>query len=228
MAGDMAAHTFFITGTDTGVGKTVLTSLLVRQAQAMGTDVVALKPLCSGGREDAEQLHAAQAGRFALDAINPWHFRAPLTPLLAARREGKEVALRTVTPWLQTWRRKHALVLIEGAGGLLSPLGEGWDARALLVATRAVPLVVCPNRLGAVNQALLVFAALPKTVAASAKLVLMNPARPDAASRTNPALLVEMLGAERVHLLPHLPQWPWPPTRRLPARLAASLAGLLV
>ena len=77
----MAAKSFYITGTDTGVGKTVLTALLTRQLRAQGIAVAALKPICSGGREDAEALHSALDGELSLDTINPWHFRLPLAPL---------------------------------------------------------------------------------------------------------------------------------------------------
>jgi dethiobiotin synthetase len=89
----MKRTTFFITGTDTGVGKTVLTALLTRHLRERGVNAVALKPVCSGDRADARALHAASAGALTLDEINPWHFRAPMAPLLAARRERKRVAL---------------------------------------------------------------------------------------------------------------------------------------
>ncbi|MFM8358050.1 MAG: ATP-dependent dethiobiotin synthetase BioD, partial [Verrucomicrobiota bacterium] len=81
----------YVTGTDTGVGKTVLSVVLTRVLQAR-----AFKPLCSGGRADARQLRAAQKGRPPLDFINPWHFADPVTPLLAARREGRQVTREAV------------------------------------------------------------------------------------------------------------------------------------
>jgi dethiobiotin synthetase len=89
----MKRTTFFITGTDTGAGKTVLTALLARYLRERGVRTAALKPVCSGGRDDARVLRAASAGALALDKINPWHFRAPIAPLLAARREQKHVRL---------------------------------------------------------------------------------------------------------------------------------------
>ena len=78
---------FFITGTDTGAGKTVLTALLAAFLRGRGVKVAALKPICSGGRADATIIFTALGGRLTLDEINPWHFRAPIAPLLAARRE---------------------------------------------------------------------------------------------------------------------------------------------
>ena len=80
----MAQRIYFIIGTDTGVGKTVFTALLTRRLREKEVRVAALKPLCSGGREDARVLRAASGHVLSLDEINPWHFRAPLAPLLAA------------------------------------------------------------------------------------------------------------------------------------------------
>jgi len=200
----MSAGICFITGTDTGVGKTVLTVLLARRLRERGVEVRAVKPLCSGGRADARWLRRAQENELALDEVNPWHFRAPLAPRLAARREGARVRLKEVLAWLRPMRSCSDLLLIEGAGGLLSPLGEDFDARRLISALRARPLVVCPNRLGAVNQALLVVAALPPAAARVAQVVLVTQSKPDSSASGNRRLLNEMLGRRRVHLLPRL------------------------
>src|SRR5882672_12907659 len=105
----------FITGTDTGVGKTVLTSLLARHLRERGVAVAALKPICSGGRADARALHASLDGALTLDEINPWHFRAPLAPLLAARQEQKRVTLREVTSHVRAIASRCEVILIEGA-----------------------------------------------------------------------------------------------------------------
>jgi len=200
----MTRRTFFITGTDTGVGKTILTALLARHLRAKGTAAAAFKPVCTGGRDDARMLQAALGGSLTLDEINPWHFRAALAPLLAARKEGKPLHLAEVVAHAKTLSRRCETLLIEGAGGLLSPLGEGFDARDLLVALRATPIIVCPNRLGAVNQARLAIAALPSAVARRAPVVLVSTAFPDSASRTNLQLLAEFFDNKRLHSLPRL------------------------
>jgi dethiobiotin synthetase len=200
----MIGTTFFVTGTDTGVGKTVLTCLLVRHLRGSGLAVAALKPFCSGGRQDAAALRAALGGALQLDTINPWHFRAPLAPLLAARRAGARVRRAEVLAHLRRVRAEFEVTLIEGAGGLLSPLGEDFNARDLIAGLRATPLVVCPNRLGAINQALLVVAAFPRDAAKRVRIILMSPRRPDASSLTNSRMLAEILGPERVHNLPRL------------------------
>ena len=200
----MGSRILFITGTDTGVGKTVLTSLLTRHLRERGVAVAALKPICSGGRADARALHSSLDGALTIDEINPWHFRAPLAPLLAARREHRRVDLANVLAHVRSVQRRFDVVLVEGAGGLLSSLGEGFNARDLIIALRAVPIIVCPNRLGVVNHALLTVEALPRVVARRAPVVLMSPRRPGLASRTNPRLLAGMLGPDRVHEFPWL------------------------
>lgn len=200
----MAAQILFITGTDTGVGKTVFAALLTRHLRQQGVRAVALKPICTGDRDDARALRLAAGKVLALDEVNPWHFRAALAPLLAARKERKRVGLREVVAHVRHVGKPFDVIVVEGAGGLLSPLGEGFDSRDLIVALRAKPIVVCPNRLGAVNQALLVLNALPRAVAARALVVLVSPRKSDPASRTNPKLLAEILGARRVLVLPWL------------------------
>jgi len=198
----MKQDIFFITGTDTGVGKTVLTALLVRYLRERGVKVAALKPVCSGGRDDARVLQTALNGTLTLNEINPWHFRAPIAPLLAARRERKSVKLSQALAHVRAVRRRFDVLLVEGAGGLLSPLGEDFDSRDLLVALRATPWVVCPNRLGAVNQVLLTLKALPRSAAARARVVLISPLKPDVSAKTNAGLLAECFDEKRIFLLP--------------------------
>ena len=101
-------------------------------------------------------------------------------------------------------RRRFDGLLIEGAGGLLSPLGEDADARDLIAALRAIPIIVGPNQLGVINHLRLTLAALPPATRARAIVVLMAPETPDAATRTNAALLAEYFDANRIVGLPWL------------------------
>jgi len=200
----MRSRILFITGTDTSVGKTLLTSLLARHLRERCVAVAALKPICSGGRADARALHFFLDGALTLDEINPWHFRAPLAPLLAARREHRRVDLANVLAHVRQIQRRFDVVLVEGAGGLLSPLGDDFNSRHLILALRAIPIIVCPNRLGVVNHVLLTIEALPRVIARHAQVVLMSPRRSDLAGRTNPRFLAAILGPDRVHELPWL------------------------
>jgi dethiobiotin synthetase len=197
-------RTLFITGTDTGVGKTVLTALLARFLRGSGINVAALKPVCSGNRADARKIFAALDGALPLDEINPWHFRSPVAPLLAARLEKKSVKLSQVLAHIRATRKRFYVLLVEGAGGLLSPLGENFNSRDLILALRAVPLIVAQNKLGAVNHVLLTLEALPKSVRPKAKIILMSPPKPDAATASNATLLAQFVSPEKIIALPWL------------------------
>jgi dethiobiotin synthetase len=194
----------FVTATDTGAGKTVLSSLLVQYLRDAARSVMAFKPLCSGGREDARALHAALGEAASLDEINPWHFQAPLAPVLAARREKKQVTLAQVLRHIQARRQNYETILVEGAGGLLSPLGRRFDSRDLIVALRARPLVVVPNKLGVVNHLLLTLAALSPAIRSRARIILMSPPKTDLAAAANLGLIREVLPDHPVYVFPWL------------------------
>lgn len=193
-----SARILFVTGTDTSVGKTVFAARTTRSLREQGFHVAALKPICSGGRADARKLYQAAGKVLSLAEVNPWHFRAALAPLLAARQEKKRLRLRTVVAHIQRIAKRFQVVIVEGAGGLLSPLGEDFSSRDLIQALNAEAIVVCPNQLGAVNQVRLVLEALPRVTARRARVVLVNPAQPDAASATNAAMLAEFLDPNRL------------------------------
>src|ERR1700733_3565300 len=205
---------FFITGTDTGVGKTVLTALLVKFLREQNVNATALKPISSGNRDDARKFFAAMNGlkvqspkpkaqSLSLNEINPWHFRTPVAPLLAARRENKKVKLSEVVARVRAMQKRFDVLFVEGAGGLLSPLGENFNSRDLILALHAKPIVVTQNKLGAINQILLTFEALPKNFRAKAKFVLMSPARLDASTNSNAQLLLKWISPRRIFQLPH-------------------------
>jgi dethiobiotin synthetase len=200
-----SSHILFITGTDTGVGKTVFATLTTVYLRQNGFRAAALKPLCSGGRDDARTLRAAAGKVLSLDEVNPWYFRAPLAPVLAARKEKKRVRLREVVAYIRRIAKRFEVVVVEGAGGLLSPLGENFDSRDLIKALGATPIIVCPNKLGAVNQVRLVLESLSPDVKRDARIVLVNPKKLDAASRTNLALLREFVETHRLRVLPWMP-----------------------
>jgi dethiobiotin synthetase len=197
-------QTLFITGTDTDAGKTVLTALLVKFLRKRGLNAAALKPVCSGTRTDARALHAAMNGALTLDEINPWHFRASIAPLLAARKENRRVNLSQVLAHTRAMQKSFDVVLVEGAGGLLSPLGENFNSRDLTLALRAIPTIVAQNKIGVVNHVLLTLEALPENFRRKAKVVLMSPPKPDASAKTNANLLAGFFDAKRIFSLPWL------------------------
>lgn len=203
LSGFMAAvkQIFFITGTDTGVGKTMFTVLLLKFLRQEGAKAGALKPICSGGRDDARKILAVMRGTLSLDEINPWHFRAAIAPSLAARQEKKVVKLAPVVTHIRRMQKRFDILLVEGAGGLLSPLGENFNSRDLIVALDVMPFIVAPNRLGVVNSVLLTLEALPKKLQAKARVVLMPQPKPDISARSNGALIAEFFDAKRIFVV---------------------------
>jgi dethiobiotin synthetase len=150
----------FVTATDTGVGKTVVTAGLARAFRAHGWATGVAKPVQSGNLADDPAGDAMLLRRWAgLDEspaeICPYAFRAPLAPLIAARLEGRSVELDAVVEAVHRLAARHDLVLVEGAGGLLVPVGEDRTI-ADLAARLALPLLVVGRAgLGTVNHTLL-------------------------------------------------------------------------
>ncbi len=153
----------FITGTDTNVGKTYVGALIARALKAAGRRVGVYKPVASGCHregdrlisDDALLLWCAAGEPGELDRVCPQCFQAPLAPHLAARAEGKEIDRKLLRDGLDYWRARSDIVLVEGAGGLLSPLGDK-EYVADLARDFGFPLVVVArNALGTINHTLL-------------------------------------------------------------------------
>jgi dethiobiotin synthetase len=152
----------FVTGTNTGVGKTYVTACLARTLRQRGVRVGVYKPVASGcvlheGQwisEDAIALWEA-AGRIGTwQAVCPQRFAAPLAPPLAAAAEGSAVDPALLRSGLQYWLQHADLVLVEGAGGLMSPVTDHEFVADLAYDFGFPLLVVAPNTLGVINQTL--------------------------------------------------------------------------
>lgn len=152
----------FITGTSTEVGKTFVGALIARALVNAGHRVGVYKPAASGCRregnslvaDDAVALWEAAGKPGTLDAVCPQRFAAPLAPHLAARAEGKQLDVDLLREGLTRWHDRCDIVVVEGAGGLMSPLGDE-EYVADLACDFGYPLVVvAANRLGVINQTL--------------------------------------------------------------------------
>lgn len=141
-----------------------------------------------------------------MGVVNPWHFRAALAPPLAARREGVRVELDAVVAHVRSCVVPGRGLIVEGAGGLFSPLGEGFDSRDVIRALRAIPVVVAANRLGAVHQVRAVLAGLPRWQRERAVVVLSG-AKKGAAAASNGVLLGEFEPGLSLVELPWVGGW---------------------
>lgn len=199
----MAAKIIFITGTDTCVGKTMVTGLLLSHLRGDGCHALAMKPFCSGGPEDVEILSALQNNELKPREMNPFYYAEPLAPLVAARRRRRSVRIGEVIKRIQAISRRCDYLLIEGAGGLLTPLGEGFAALELIKETGETVICVAPNKLGAINQSMLAVRSLERIEGQNFKLVLMDPQRRDVSARDNAKVLRELIAPASVYEIPH-------------------------
>jgi dethiobiotin synthetase len=205
----------FITGTDTGVGKTFATALLLRHLRAGGADCVGFKPICCGSRDDAEKLLAASGGDgsgVTLNEVNPVWLRTPAAPLTAAMIEGRMIDLAAVRESFALLRARHrGGVLVEGVGGWLVPITREYSVADLAVELDLPVIVVVKNRLGALNHAALTVRAIQHRGLRCAGLIfndgatVSGPVTSDAeideaeaaesiARTTNPAVCEDLLG----------------------------------
>lgn len=199
------AEVVCVLGSDTGVGKTTITRLLLRHAELMGLGVVALKPFSSGGREDAEALLGGQENKADLDLINPWHYDAPFAPLIAARMGGRAIPdMAEVVTWIDLHRQRNQLVLMEGVGGLLTPIAERFSMLDIIGAIGGRLVVVVRNRLGAINQARMCYVTSKQCHVAQGILVLSGLEDADSSARTNRAAIEEFCPQWTVLELPYV------------------------
>lgn len=194
MQNPSARRLIFITGTDTGVGKTLLTGLLVRHLRDSGCHALAMKPFCSGGRGDVDFLRAAQEKELTADEVNPFYFREPIAPLVAARKHRNAVRLPDVLRAISDVVRRCECLLIEGSGGLLVPLGEGYTVADLITKLNCEVIVVSRNKLGTINHTLLTVRALQHVGIKALRVVLMSGKKSDASNASNTRILAELLG----------------------------------
>ena len=156
-------HGFFVTGTDTGVGKTLVTCSLLRAFANRGIKAVGMKPVASGAaprghrlvHDDVEKLLAAGNVAAPREDVNPYCFDPPIAPHLAAARAGMRIELDRIEECFRALAARADVVIVEGVGGFRVPLGPGVDT-AELAARLALPLVLVVGlRLGCLNHALL-------------------------------------------------------------------------
>ena len=158
----MPTRGLFIAGTNTEVGKTHVAAMIARDLAASGRRVGVYKPAASGCREAAEGLIAddalalwqAASQPLTLEQVCPQRFLAPLAPPRAALAEGRRVDAQLLRTGLEPWLKASEIVIVEGAGGLMSPLSDV-DYNIDLAAELGLPLViVAANELGVINATL--------------------------------------------------------------------------
>lgn len=159
----MKPQSYFVTGTDTGVGKTLVSCAILRGFAAKGLRVAGMKPVAAGCRrmgdrlvsEDVEMLLAAGNLPLSPEMINPYAFEPPVAPHIAAAKAGMRISLPTLLERFRDLHEQSDVVIVEGVGGFRVPLNDNEDTADLAVAMELPVILVVGMRLGCINHALL-------------------------------------------------------------------------
>lgn len=156
---------YFVTGTDTNVGKTLISCALLYAFAAQGKRVVGMKPVAAGCDEegvnaDVKQLRAASNVLATLGQINPYNFIHPVAPHIAARNAGVRIELARILNSYHELAAQADVVIVEGVGGFKVPLNERQDSVELAVQLALPVILVVGMRLGCLNHALLTMGAM--------------------------------------------------------------------
>ncbi len=209
------AKGIFVTGTDTGVGKTVVAAALAGLLKAEGVDVGVMKPVQSGGvrengrliSEDARFLSKAAGVVDEPGLVNPYCLEPPLSPNVAARVSGVEIDPTAITTAFRELAGRHDLIVVEGAGGLLVPISDDFLIADLIVALGLPILVVARPNLGTINHTLLTIRCA-RHMGIKPIGTVINGYRDDAAGlaeRTSPDEIERLSGLPIIGILPYLP-----------------------
>jgi dethiobiotin synthetase len=211
VAAEKACPTVFITGTDTGVGKTLVAAALARHFSARGLRVGVMKPVETGVENplglgaDASLLRWAAGAQDADELISPYRFRPALAPSQAATAAGEQIDIDKIIKASQRLREGNDILLIEGAGGLMVPIRGGYLMADLARQLAAPLLTITHPRLGTLNHTLLTtFAARAMELELCGFIINRMPERPGDAEREAPHLLASLASADLLGVLPEV------------------------
>jgi dethiobiotin synthetase len=184
----------FITGTDTGVGKTHTAVQLLRLLRAAGTRCVGMKPICCGDRRDAQLLLAASSDGVTIDDINPVWLKTPAAPIVGSLMEQVNIDIEQILAAFHALQNGFEHVLVEGVGGWMVPIRPDYFVSDLAVEMKLPVLVVAQNRLGCLNHIALTVQSVISHKLCCAGIVLNGvPLPSDVAALTNADILKKIL-----------------------------------
>jgi dethiobiotin synthetase len=195
--------TIFLTGTDTGVGKTHTAVQLLRAGRAAGLRCAGMKPICCGDRDDAQQLLAASGEGLTIDEVNPIWLKTPAAPFSASLIEQVEIDEHQLIEKLRALEERFDSVVVEGVGGWLVPIRRDFFVADLAALMKLPVLVVAMNRLGCLNHTILTVRSVVAHGLVCAGVVLNSPEGvSDIASTTNADILRRILDVPILSSLP--------------------------
>jgi dethiobiotin synthetase len=178
----MSSRGLFITGTDTDVGKTYVGCLLVQSLVNRGLRLGVYKPVASGFRQwsgsDGDRLWQAARRPGAIEHVTPQLFSAPLAPPIAAKHEGRCVDKALILRGYEAIRSSHEYHIVEGAGGLLSPISDTWTNADLILRWGLPVVIVTAWKLGVVSQVLTTLVAC-RSLGIDVECVVLNACAPN-------------------------------------------------
>ena len=204
-------NAWFVTGTDTEIGKTFMTAALLHACRQAGYSAVGMKPIAAGadvmGRnDDVEQLLAASSLQLPYAHINPYLFEPAIAPHIAAAEAGVTIDFSKIRYEFSYLRNKADCVLVEGAGGYRVPLGEQQDTADLAEELNLPVILVVGMRLGCINHALLTADAIAASGLSLAGWVA-NDIQPQMSRRSeNISALRQRIAAPLLGEIPYLPE----------------------
>jgi len=211
----MKPRSVFVTGTDTGVGKTVVAAGLAALYRSMGVDVGVMKPVQSGGvwrdgslvSEDSAFLVAAAQADDCPSLVNPYCFEPAVSPHVAALLSGARVEAEVILGAYHKLAARHEVVIVEGAGGLLVPFADDLLVADLVRMLDLPLLVVARLGLGTINHTLLTVRHAQSLGIEVAGIVFnqAEPAEEGIAERTNPPTVQQLSDVPVLGVVPHLP-----------------------
>ena len=209
----MSNRSLFITGTDTGVGKTVVACALARAFAAAGERVAVMKPVASGAERtpeglrnaDALELMAAASVPLAYAEVNPYCFEPAISPHIAAKEAKIAVDISMIEAAFGLLRSRSDRVVVEGAGGWLAPLNARQDMGHLARVLGAPAVLVVGLRLGCLNHAALTRRAIEADGVPLAGWIANRPLSPMDREAENVATLTRLLGAPPLAVVPFAP-----------------------
>lgn len=167
----------FITAVGTGIGKTFTTCALLYAAKQKGLDVAGYKPIISGWDEspttDTALIIEAEKSNRPTGTVSPWRFKAPLSPHMAAAKEGKKLDLNELISWTSAQKDKNALSLFETVGGIMVPLDNSYTTLDWMHAVGLPAVLVTGSYLGSISHTLTALAVM-KVVGIEVKALVMN------------------------------------------------------
>jgi dethiobiotin synthetase len=208
------AKGFFITATDTGVGKTVVAAALVRALSREGLSVCGMKPVESGCKSKGGALIPAD-GNFLkevsevsepISSITPVRFKEPLAPLVAAKRKGIKIDLKKIWLKFRELSEKYDAVVVEGIGGLMVPIKEEYFVSDLASDIGLPVIVVASAYLGTINHTLLTVEHAQSKDLDVAGIIFNHPSKPEGtvAEKTNPDVVEDLAQVPVIGVMPYL------------------------